>query len=91
MTRSRYLVELAAPPGGWETMQELTARARAGADALSARGPRVRFLRSIYVPEDGSCFFLYEAESSQLAGEAARQAELDVLTVGEALNRKEHG
>lgn len=68
-------------------MQDLTARARAGAEALSARGLRVRFLRSIYVPEDSSCFFLYDADSSFLAGEAARRAELEVLGVDEAVRQ----
>ena len=82
---TRYLVELARPDGGWGELQRVTARARAGAEQLSAEGVQVRFLRSIFVPEDESCFFLYEAASPEAVGEAGRRAQLAVQRIDESV------
>jgi hypothetical protein len=84
-TPSRYLVELAPPPGGWEDLQRLTARARREAETLSRHGLAVRFLRSIYLPEDDTCLFLYEGDSVEAVGEAGRRAQLHVLGIAPAL------
>jgi hypothetical protein len=56
----RYLVELRRPGLGWSELDGVAARAREAARELTRRGRPVQFLRSVYVPEDGSCFFLYE-------------------------------
>ena len=50
-------------------------RAREAAAALTAEGTNVRFLRSIYLPEDETCFFLYRASSMERST-AARRAQL---------------
>jgi hypothetical protein len=84
-TPTHYLVELATPSGGWQDVQRLTSRARAGAEAMSNEGVAVRFVRSIYVPEDERCFFLYEGDSSETVGEAGRRAELQIVRIDEAL------
>jgi hypothetical protein len=85
-TPNRYFVELAAPTGGWEDLQRLTARAREEAETLSRHGSVVRFLRSIYLPEDDTCLFLYEGDSMEAVGEAGRRAELHVLGIAPALH-----
>jgi Nickel responsive protein SCO4226-like len=77
---TRYTVEVRPPEGGWADVQEVAARARAACD-----GERVRFLRSIYVPEDDACFFLYEGLSAQSVTAAARRAELGVRRVDAAM------
>jgi hypothetical protein len=82
----RYLVELHRPLGGWEELQDVAARVRAAAEQLSGEGTPVRFLRSIFVPEDGSCFFLYEGPSADAVGEAGRRAALAVERVVEAVH-----
>jgi uncharacterized protein DUF4242 len=84
-TVSRYLVELEAPANGWGDLQQLTARARAAVEELREEGKRVRFLRSIYVPEDESCFFLYEGDSVASVGAAGRRAQLQILRIAETL------
>lgn len=71
MELSRYLVELERPAEGWADLPAATAGARAAAAALRAEGVPVRFLRSVYVPEEETCFFLYEAPSRAAAREAA--------------------
>ena len=59
----RYLVELHRPQDGWGELQSVAARARAAAEQLRAGGTPVRFLRSLFVPEDETCFLLFEGES----------------------------
>jgi hypothetical protein len=84
-TPHRYFVELAPPAGGWGDLQRLTARARLEAERLSRDGMAVRFLRSIYLPEDDTCLFLYEGDSAEAVGEAGRRAQLQVLGIAPAL------
>jgi hypothetical protein len=45
----------------------------------------VRFLRSIFVPEDDACFFLYEGPSAESVRAAAVRAKLGVQRVESAL------
>ena len=74
---ARYTVELARPAEGWTDLERTVARAREAAVALSDQGVPVRLLRTIFVPEDDACFFLYEgpsAESVRAAAEAGALA-----------------
>ena len=80
-----YLVELRRPPSGWQALQQLSAQARAAAELLNAEGTPVRFLRSIFVPDEDSCFFLYEGASAEAVGEAGRRAALAIGRVGLAV------
>jgi Protein of unknown function (DUF4242) len=75
-TPTRYTVELRLPQAGWADVQQAAARARA---ATADDG--VRFLRSIFVPEDDTCFLLYEGPSAQSVRAAARRAKLGVRRV----------
>ncbi len=45
----------------------------------------MRFVRSIFVPEDEACFHLYEATSAETVHKAARRAGLAFERVTEAL------
>ena len=76
----RFTVELRLPEAGWADVQDAAARARAATEG----GP-VRFLRSIFVPEDDACFFLYEGPSAQSVRAAAVRAKLGVQRVESAL------
>ena len=44
------------------------------AAALTAEGTPIRFLRSILVPEDETCFFVFEATSPMAVQEVTRRA-----------------
>jgi hypothetical protein len=79
-TPTRFTVEVRLPQAGWADVQEAAARARA-----TTEGGPVRFLRSIFVPEDGACFFLYEGPSAQSVRAAAVRAKLGVRRVESAL------
>ena len=76
-----YLVEtyLARGDAGGRTARER--RARAVAEELTREGTRVRFDRSIHVPEDEICFFIFDAPSSREATLAAERATLEPVRV----------
>ena len=81
-----YLVEtyLARSRAGERTAREQ--RARTAAEKLTQERTRVRFDRSIYVPEDEICFFVFDAPSGREAALAAHRAELDPVRVVEAIS-----
>lgn len=82
---ARFTVELHQPDGGWAGLQRATSSARQAAAELRAEGRPVRFLRSIFVPEDDACFFLYEGDGRAIVQEAAVRAGLDVGEIEQTL------
>lgn len=58
---------------------------------MRREGEHVRFLRSVFVPEDDACFFLYEGASAQAVRDAATRAQLGVLGVDAALRLDQEG
>jgi hypothetical protein len=72
---ARYTVEVIGQ-GGWTNLQAAADRARHAARSMQVEGTPVRFLRSIFMPEDGSCLFLYEGPSADVVATAARRAQL---------------
>jgi hypothetical protein len=88
MSDRHYLVELYLPAS--RDVEEVVARARAAAEQLGREAP-VRYVRSIFVPEDESCFLLYEAATAELALEASRRAGATGERVTEAIEDAETG
>ena len=80
-----YLVETYLPRGRAGERTARTRRARTAAQQLTREGTRVRFERSIHVPEDEMCFFVFDAPSSIDAAIAAQRARLDPYRVVEAV------
>ncbi len=70
-------------------MPEITAQARRASDELRREGTQVRFLRSIFVPEEDVCFYLYRAASPDAVREAASRAALSFREVTGTLERAE--
>lgn len=65
-------------------------RARAAAKELTREGTPIRFLRSIFVPSDEICFYVFEAISAEAVGAACDRAALRFERVVEAVDsRKE--
>jgi hypothetical protein len=81
-----YLVEtyLARSLAGERVARER--RANAAAEQLTREWTRVRFERSIHVPEDEICFFVFDAPSSRDAALAAQRAGLDPFRVVEVVS-----
>jgi hypothetical protein len=65
-------------------LADLEDRARAAAAAMSAEGQAVRYLRSVLVRADETCFHLFEAASQDSVAELARRAELRYERIVEA-------
>jgi ubiquinone/menaquinone biosynthesis C-methylase UbiE len=81
---AEYLVELYVSQGDRAVAQHHVAVAeRAGAD-LTREGRAVRYLQSFFVPEDETCFLLYEADSVDLVTEAVGRAGLRLEHVSAA-------
>jgi hypothetical protein len=87
-----YLVETYLPRGRMGERAAHERRARSAAEELTQANTRVRFERSIHVPEDETCFYVFDADSSRDAVLAAERAGLDPVRVVEAvLSGKEKG
>lgn len=87
---AEFLVELYVSCTDGDSVARDELRAREAAETLTAEGTRVRLLRSIYVPEDETCFFLYRAASIEAVHEAARRAALAYEHVAETARTDSH-
>jgi hypothetical protein len=81
-----YLVETYLPRGATGERSARERRARSAAEDLTRQGTRVRFERTIHVPEDEICFFVIDAQSGREAALVAHQASLDPIRVVEAIS-----
>jgi hypothetical protein len=82
---AEYLVELYVPRTNERGTDSAVMRARLAAEELARVGTAVRYMRSIYIPEDELCFLLFEAASADHVREAARCADLPFERISEAV------
>lgn len=82
-----YLVETYMGRGSARERHVREQRARSAAAQLSDR--HVSFQRSIYVPEDETCFFVFLAPTARDAALAAERAALEPIRVVEAISSRE--
>jgi hypothetical protein len=80
-----YLVESYVPHFRSGELPEAASRAREAAQALTAEGAQVRYLRSTFLPSDELCLHLFEADSADWAGEASRRAGIEPDRIIEAV------
>ncbi len=76
-----YLIE-AYLPAEAGLLEDAHSRARRTAEL----GLGVRHLQTMFVPDDETCFHLFEAPSSRALGDAARLAALDHVRIVEAID-----
>ena len=69
-----YLVETYIPRSRADDAHEVARRACAVAEAMSAEGTAVRYIRTAFVPADETCFHFFEAASDDAVEEACRRA-----------------
>ena len=81
----KYLAELYLPKAGPGDLEKATARACTAAEEMSRAGSTVRYLRSIFVPEDETWFLLYEAPSAAAVFEAGARAGISIERVADAV------
>lgn len=77
-----YLVETYLGRGQALERASRERRARSASDELNQG---VRFVRSIHVPEDEICFFIFDAPCSRDAALVAERAQLEPIRVVEAV------
>jgi len=78
-----FLLERHFSRGGLDTVEADAGRARQAAEELSRGGTPVRYVRRFFVPDEETCFFLYEAATAEHVHEAARHAGLSSYSVVE--------
>jgi Protein of unknown function (DUF4242) len=82
---AEFLVELYVSRANAGAVENGAERTRLAAEALTREGTPVQYLRSIFVPEDETCFFLCEAPSAKAVHEAVRRAALPFERIAEAV------
>jgi Nickel responsive protein SCO4226-like len=70
----QYLVEVYHSKTQPDEAMVAAGRARDAAEKISSRGIAVRYVRSHFVREDETCFYLFEAPSGGAVREACRRA-----------------
>jgi hypothetical protein len=88
-----FLLELYVPKADCSAVMFGAARLGFVAAKLSAEGTPVRVVRTIFVPEDETCYVLIEAATAETVRDAARRASLPfervVATTAMTLDQKE--
>jgi hypothetical protein len=69
-------------------LRENERRARAAAKELRQQGIPIRFVRSIFMPADEICFYVFEAFSVEAVGTACERATLRFQRVVEAVESR---
>jgi hypothetical protein len=80
---SSYLLEAYTPASA--LLEEVEARMRMAAAELSESGTPVRYVRSIFVPDDETCFHLLDGPSHEAVAEAAKRAGISTARITKAL------
>jgi len=80
-----YLVECYLPHSRSCELPDAAARAREAAQALTAEGARIRYVRTTFVPSDELCLHVFEADSAEQVSEAIRRAGIEPERVVEAV------
>lgn len=82
---AQFLVETYVAHGDQLEVAEAAVRARKVTRSLAAEGIAVRYLRSILVPGDETCFHLFESPSIAAVEEVGRRAQLPFDRISEAV------
>lgn len=84
-----YLVETYLARGDARGRAARARRARSAAEALTQAGICVRLDRSIHVPEDEMCLFVFDAPSGTQVELVAARAALEPVRIVEAISSGE--
>ncbi|HEX2356188.1 MAG TPA: nickel-binding protein [Micromonosporaceae bacterium] len=71
-----YLVEVYLPRSRAAEVGATGQRARAAAEQLAREGVPIRYVRTTYLPDDETCFHVFEAPTAGAVEEASRRAAL---------------
>jgi hypothetical protein len=82
---SSFLLEAYMPASA--LLEDVEERVRDAAAELTRSGTPVRYVRSIFVPEDETCFHLLDGPSSEAVAETARRAGISTPRITTAVPR----
>jgi uncharacterized protein DUF4242 len=85
MSPAHYLLESYLPKHALPEREQIIARVRRAARAVSLQGTPVSYLRSIVIPDDESCFHLFDGPSAEAIAEVSRLAALEYDRIVEVL------
>ena len=71
-----FLIEVYLPRSSADEARGTARRARAAAEQLTLEGTPVHYVRTSFLPDDETCFHLFEAVSADAVDEVSRRAEL---------------
>ncbi len=80
-----YLIEVYVSGRAAAELEDMAARAAKAAEELEQQGRSVRYLRSIFVPEEETCFHVYAADSAVDVREATERAGISPERVAAAI------
>jgi len=86
---AEFLVEFYVSRTDTAFVERGAEHARLAAERLTRDGTTVRYVRSIFVPEDETCFLLYEAPSIDAVRAAAERAGLGAGRITATFNQAE--
>lgn len=85
-TSQRYLVECYVANERRDELSGAETRARAAARAMARDGIAIRYIRSTFIPEDDTCFHVFEGPSAAAVDEATRRADISYDRIVEAID-----
>jgi hypothetical protein len=71
-----YLLELYVAQADAQAVAGDALRVRRASEERTRQGTHVRYLRSIFVPDDETCLMIFEAASAEAVRDVARLADL---------------
>ncbi|HEV8065022.1 MAG TPA: nickel-binding protein [Acidimicrobiales bacterium] len=85
-----FLVEVYVSPATGSLPTQQYQDVSAAVEEMTGEGTHVRLVRSILVPEDETCFYLFQAQTGDAVREAAARAGLRFERVMEAVAVKQN-
>jgi hypothetical protein len=82
-----FIVEAYLSADSTDEPDRTIARTVAAVASMAADGQVVRYLRSIFIPDDETCLLVFEAESAEVVRSTAALAGLDPDRVARAESR----
>lgn len=86
-----YLIEVYLPRSRAHEARAAGRRARLAAQELSREGVPIRFLRTTFLPDDETCFHLFEASTPGAVEEVSRRAALGRARIVRAIEASRPG
>jgi len=85
-----FLIETYIPRDAPDVAALGAGDAAIAAEQVREEGAQIRFLRAIFVPEDETCFYLYQSPSAEAVRDAVTRARLPFERITQAVSISPH-